>query len=122
MRWNRSRTDAAKIAEEAMQKPPEKIVEDLYADFYNAETPAVDGHKTGLILSHHAALLAAIAKKDSETAEKNLRIQGRLILLTVIILVLTFFSAIGPAFQVYQYFHAKSNGASNEEALNPKHK
>jgi len=84
-----------------MQKSPEMIVEELFADFYNLKIPTVDGHKTGLILSHHAALLASIAKLQDETSRRNMEMQEGILLLTKWLFGVTIILLIVALVQVY---------------------
>ncbi len=81
------REGARKIADLAGSSKPQDLLRTLYERINN---PSQSGDfKNHMLLGDFAALLVAISKEAAETAEKNLKIQNRLIILTILILAFT---------------------------------
>jgi len=108
--------DAAKeSADEAASKTPQQLLRDIYVRVNDAFQD--DSAKGQRLLADFSALMVAISKESADTAEKNLKIQNRLILLTILILILTAVSVVQPAYQLYQNLSSHDAGGTQTKHL-----
>jgi mannitol-1-phosphate/altronate dehydrogenase len=108
-----SRENIRRIAEDAYNKSPKELLRILFERVHNPH----QSEEWGRMMADFAALFAAISKESSEAAERNLRVQNRLLFLTVVILIVSLIAALPTADHIYHKL--SGHGTSNPEQIHP---